>query len=57
MEEKTTLCSVCGATTSCHVDRDRNLTFYHCPVCGNYQLGAYWQERNHFILHVDNIYS
>jgi len=48
MEDKTISCPVCGATTSCHVNHDRYLTFYHCPVCGNYQLGAYWQERNHF---------
>lgn len=27
---------------------DRDLVFYRCPVCGRYQLGAYWKERNHF---------
>ncbi len=48
MEEKTVSCPVCGSTTLCHVDCDRHLTLYHCPVCGNYQLGAYWQERSHF---------
>lgn len=48
MEEKTTSCPVCGTTTPCHVNYDRDLVFYRCPVCGKYQLGAYWQERNHF---------
>lgn len=24
------------------------MVLYRCPVCGNYQLGAFWQERNHF---------
>lgn len=48
MEEKTISCPVCGTTTPCHVNYDRDLVFYRCPVCGKYQLGAYWQERNHF---------
>lgn len=48
MEEKTTSCPVCGTTTPCHVNYDRDLVFYSCPVCGKYQLGAYWKERNHF---------
>jgi len=49
MEEKAALCPVCGSTTPCHVNYDRDLVFYHCPVCGNYQLGAYWQDfdKNH----------
>ena len=41
-------CPVCGATSPFHVNHDRYLTFYHCPVCGQYQLGAFWQERNQF---------
>jgi len=48
MEVKTTSCPICGATTPCHADYDRDLVFYRCPICGKYQLGAYWQERNHF---------
>lgn len=48
MEEKTTLCPVCGTTTPCHVNYDRDLIFYRCPVCGKYQVGAYWKERGHF---------
>ena len=48
MEEKTISCPVCGTITLCHANYDRNLVFYRCPVCGKYQLGAYWQERNHF---------
>lgn len=48
MEEKTISCPVCGTTTPCHTDYDRDLVSYRCPVCGKYQLGAYWQERNHF---------
>ena len=48
MEEKTTSCPVCGTTTPCYVNYDRDLVFYRCPVCGKYQLGVYWQERNHF---------
>lgn len=39
---------VCATSTPCHVDDDRDLVSYRCPVCGKYQLGAYWQERNHF---------
>lgn len=48
MEEKTIACPVCGTITSCHVDYERDLVLYCCPVCGKYQLGAFWQERNHF---------
>lgn len=48
MEEKTTSCPVCGSNTPCRVNHDRDLLFYACPVCGRYQLGAYWQERTHF---------
>lgn len=48
MKEKTISCPVCGTTTPCHVNYDRALVFYCCPVCGKYQLGPYWQERNHF---------
>lgn len=48
MEEKKISCPVCGTQTPCHVNYDRDLVFYRCPVCGKYQLGAYWQERNHF---------
>ena len=50
MEEKTISCPVCRSTTPCHADYDRLLSFYRCPVCGMYQLGAYWQERSHFDL-------
>lgn len=48
MEEKTKQCPVCGVTSPFYTDYDRVLVTYHCPVCGKYQLGAYWQERNHF---------
>lgn len=48
MEEKTTSCPVCGAAAPYHVNHDRILTFYYCPVCGKYQVGAYWKERGHF---------
>ena len=50
MEEKTISCPVCRSTTPCHADYDRLLSFYRCPACGMYQLGAYWQERSHFDL-------
>lgn len=48
MEGKTTSCPVCGTITPCYVNYDRDLVSYRCPVCGRYQLGAYWKERNHF---------
>lgn len=48
MEEKTISCPVCGTEVSISVNYERSLAFYRCPVCGQYQFGAYWQERNHF---------
>lgn len=48
MEEKTKTCPVCGVTSPFHIDYDRDLVTYRCPVCGKYQLGAFWQERNNF---------
>lgn len=48
MEEKTTKCPVCGTLIRFHIDHERNLYFYPCPICGKYQLGAYWKERGQF---------
>ena len=48
MEEETKLCPICGTKSPFHVNHDRYLTFYYCPVCGMYQVGAYWKEHNHF---------
>lgn len=48
MEGKTKPCPVCGTTSPFHVNHDQYLTFYDCPVCGMYQVGAYWKEHNHF---------
>lgn len=48
MEEQTISCPVCGVATPFSINHDRNLLFYHCPVCGNYQVGAYWKDRCHF---------
>lgn len=48
MEEKTTSCPVCGTTIPCHVNYDRDLIFYRCPVCGKYQVGVLWKEHCHF---------
>ena len=48
MEEKTTPCPVCGTETTISINYDRDLIFYHCPVCGQYQVGASWKERCHF---------
>lgn len=50
MEEKTKSCPVCGTVSPFHINHDRYLTFYRCPVCGMYQVGAYWKEHNHFDL-------
>ena len=48
MEEKTTPCPVCSTETTISINYDRDLIFYHCPVCGQYQVGASWKERCHF---------
>lgn len=48
MEEKTKQCPVCGTTSPFYTNYDRDLVTYRCPVCGQYQLGVFWQERNQF---------
>ncbi|MCM1269913.1 MAG: hypothetical protein NC122_01425 [Faecalibacterium sp.] len=48
MEDKLVPCPICGSETSMDVNYDRDLVFYHCSVCGKYQLGAYWNQRNRF---------
>ena len=47
MEEKKK-CPVCGTEVPSSTNHDRYLVFYHCPVCGMYQVGAFWKERSHF---------
>lgn len=48
MENELVRCPICNSETPIGVNCDRNLVFYHCPVCGKYQLGAYWDQRNSF---------
>lgn len=45
MEEVKKLCPVCGTEVPTSYNHDLYLTFYRCPVCGQYQLDVYWQEQ------------
>ncbi len=49
--EKKVKCPVCDTEIFSYPDYDRNLIFYTCPVCGRYELDAFYQnakiDKNH----------
>lgn len=45
MEKEKKICPVCGTEVPTSYNHDLYLTFYRCPVCGQYQLDDSWQEQ------------
>lgn len=52
MEEEKKICPVCGTEVPSSYNHDRYLTFYRCPVCGQYQLDVYWKEQGFNMNHL-----
>ena len=52
MEEEKKICPVCGTEVPTSYNHELYLTFYRCPVCGQYQLDVYWQEQGFNMNHL-----
>lgn len=52
MEEEKKICPVCGTEVPSSYNHDLYLTFYRCPVCGQYQLDVYWKEQGFNMNHL-----
>ncbi|WP_243149308.1 hypothetical protein [Colidextribacter sp. OB.20] len=52
MEEEKKICPVCGTEVPSSYNHDLYLTFYRCPVCGQYQLDIYWKEQGFNMNHL-----
>lgn len=52
MGEEKKICPVCGTEVPSSYNHDLYLTFYRCPVCGQYQLDIYWKEQGFNMNHL-----